>query len=62
MKKNILNKCIFVMSNLVLFIATTSISQCCNSHIYQPIVDADLKNKIIQANNNKLFKSSITLR
>lgn len=38
------------MSNLVLFIATTSISQCCNTQIYQPSVDEDLKNKIIQAN------------
>lgn len=50
MKKIILDKCIFVMSNLVLFIATTSISQCCNGVIYQPSVDADLKNKIMQAN------------
>lgn len=50
MKKIILNKCIFVMSNLVLFMATISISQCCVAQIYQPSVDADLKNKIMQAN------------
>lgn len=49
MKKIILNKCIFVMSNLVLFIATTSISQCSLIYMYQPSIDTDLKNKIIQA-------------
>lgn len=41
------------MSNLVLFMATTSISQCCTGVIYQPSADADLKERIIQANNKK---------
>jgi len=50
MKRMILNKCIFVMSNVVLFMATSSIYQCCMGFIYQPSVDEDLKNKIIQAN------------
>jgi cyclic lactone autoinducer peptide len=54
-KKAILNKCIFVMSNLVLFMATTSISQCCTGVIYQPSVDADLKERIIQTNNKKVL-------
>lgn len=55
MKKGILNKCIFVMSNLVLFMATTSISQCCTGVIYQPNVDADLKERITQTNNKKVL-------
>lgn len=38
------------MCNLVLFMATTSITQCCLGFIYQPSIDTDLKNKIIQAN------------
>lgn len=33
--------------------ATTSISQCCTGVIYQPSADADLKERIIQANNKK---------
>lgn len=49
MKRNTLNKCIMWASNLILTMATISISQCCVIYIYQPAVDINLKRKILQA-------------
>lgn len=48
MKKNLLSRCIIGVSNLVLLIAATSISQCSFANMYQPMVDANLKRKILQ--------------
>ncbi len=49
MKNYIFYRGIIVLSNMILSIATISISQCCLVFIYQPQVDANLKTKILQA-------------
>ncbi|HBI61292.1 MAG TPA: cyclic lactone autoinducer peptide [Lachnospiraceae bacterium] len=47
MKNKFMNACMGILSNLIFTMALTSISQCCQGRIYQPVIDAKLKEKIM---------------
>lgn len=56
MKKINFNKGNILLANMVLLVATVSISQCCYIFMYQPQVDANLKTQLHQAKNKAKLK------
>jgi cyclic lactone autoinducer peptide len=47
MKNKFMNICMEILSNLILVMALTSISQCCQGRMYQPVVDVKLREEIM---------------
>ncbi|EOS24316.1 cyclic lactone autoinducer peptide [Lachnospiraceae bacterium 3-1] len=49
MKNKFMNICVEILSNLIFMMALTSISQCCQGRMYQPVVDGKLKEEIMNS-------------